>query len=169
MRAGARARVCVMYISCSYYNIAFQVSVYTYTFMFNYNIYIYYTCSNCYTATTRRAPTHVNIIYPLQPHRHHKCRSPRHHTLRESPLSVRACMCILSGNLNNGRMSAWRAESVFYIRMAQLEIFRRRGDNGAWDVQHTYIYYYSRGYVQNVCVCVLNVSVLTWKGVLKPF
>lgn len=44
-------------------------------------------------------------------------------------------MCTLSGSLNNGRMSAWRAESVFYIRMAQLEIFRRRGgDNGARDV-----------------------------------
>jgi hypothetical protein len=27
---------------------------------------------------------------------------------------------ILSGNLNNGRMSAWRVESVFYIHMAQL-------------------------------------------------
>lgn len=34
---------------------------------------------------------------------------------------VYAYTTIPSGNLNNGRMSAWRAESVFYIRMAQLE------------------------------------------------
>jgi len=65
-------------------------------------------------------------------------------------------------------MSAWRAESVFYIRMAQLEIFRRRRDNGARDVQHTYIYIL----LLRVCieyVCMLNVSVLMRKGVLKPF
>jgi len=62
-------------------------------------------------------------IYTLRPHRHRKSRFTPYTRIAVK----RTRVCTLSGNLNNGRMSAWRAESVFYIRMAQLEIFRRRG------------------------------------------
>lgn len=69
-------------------------------------------------------------------------------------MSARVCVCTLSGNLNNGRMSAWRAESVFYIRMAQLEIFRRKeGVTGSETYYNTRILYCSRGYMYTVCVC----------------
>lgn len=73
---------------------------------------------------------------------------------------------ILSGNLNNGRMSAWRVESVFYIHIAQLRVrFRRTRVTGR--EPYTLIYY-TLEVCLNVCVC-KNVSVRTRKGVLKRF
>lgn len=91
------------------------------------------------------------------------------HSIPLNPTGIavwRTRVHILSGNLNNGRMSAWRVESVFYIHIAQLRVrFRRTRVTGR--EPYTLIYYTLEVCI-NVWVC-KNVSVCTRNGVLKRF